>query len=104
MLKRKTPMKRTSHIKRGGRLRSQSKKRRREGRDYSERRAKFLDAHLLCQVRTPVCFGIAQDVHHVSGRLGSNYLDETTWLAVCRHCHDWIHQHPSEARARGWLK
>lgn len=43
------------------------------------------------------------EVHHKAGRLGSNFLDTKTWLAVSREEHEWVHAHASEARARGWL-
>jgi len=29
---------------------------------------------------------------------------KSTWLAVCRNCHDWVHSHPKESRALGYLK
>lgn len=32
------------------------------------------------------------------------YLVQSTWKAVCRNCHDWIHAHPEEARVMNWLK
>ena len=32
------------------------------------------------------------------------YLVQSTWLAVCRNCHDWVHAHPKESRALGYLK
>lgn len=32
------------------------------------------------------------------------YLVQSTWKAVCRNCHDWIHAHPTEARTMKWLK
>jgi hypothetical protein len=44
------------------------------------------------------------EVHHTAGRIGKNYLNQSTWMAVCRENHRWIHDHPSEARAKGYLK
>jgi len=29
---------------------------------------------------------------------------KSTWLSVCRNCHDHIHNNPAEARILGWLK
>lgn len=43
------------------------------------------------------------DVHHIAGR-GINYLNEDTWLATCRPCHDRIHREPIWAREKGYLK
>lgn len=102
-LKRSTkPLKRTP-------LRRMSKKRRRESVIYSEKRKIFLQSHPWCEVAVGVateCVGgnRSTDVHHVAGRLGGNYLDESTWKASCRSCHDWIHNHPGQARQRGLLK
>lgn len=45
----------------------------------------------------------SNDIHHVKGRVGSNYLDESTWLAVSRFSHDWIHSNPKRARELGLL-
>jgi cytochrome c553 len=49
---------------------------------------------------------LTTDVHHP--RAGKDrevyYLVQSTWLAVCRNCHDWVHSHPEEARTMGWLK
>ena len=91
---------RRSPLKRTGRLRPMSKKRQREARTYSLLRAAFLQAHPVCQMR---CSKPSKDVHHTQGRLGGNYLNVETWLAVCRSCHDWIHSHPKEARALNLL-
>jgi hypothetical protein len=30
-------------------------------------------------------------------------LKEETWMGVCRHCHEWIHNHATIARAQGYL-
>jgi hypothetical protein len=67
---------------------------------YPDRRAAFLKAHPRCQVcgRRK-----SRDVHHSFGRLGKLLLNQELWLAVCRVCHDWVHQHPGQARIMGWL-
>lgn len=75
---------------------------------YSAKRRAFLKAHPVCQVSRYIP-GLnpkarSRDVHHVAGRYGGAYLDETTWLAVSRQAHDWIHSNPRQARKRGWLK
>lgn len=102
-LLRRTPIKRVSA------------RRQREGRIYRERRLVFLAEHPRCQA-----YGIIQmylknwmpdyevvpaatDIHHVKRR-GKYYLDESTWLAVSRESHDWIHSHPREARQLGLLQ
>jgi hypothetical protein len=125
-------MKRTSQPLRRTPLRKVSTKRARELREYSKKRKVFLNRLPLCQVwlekhGVPIAqqteiqaafhkcgilgsvrvngmaVPLSCDVHHRAGRSGTNYLDESTWLAVCRAEHEFIHQHPSEARRRGWL-
>ena len=109
------------------RLAPMSAKRKRDHAIYMKKRAAFLEAHPFCQVWIQRMgldeeaviqwggnykdlageFGIvprSEDVHHVAGRSGSNYLDESTWLAVSREQHESIHSHPSFARRQGWLK
>lgn len=45
------------------------------------------------------------EVHHkFSGKdRDKYYLDVTTWLAVSRDGHNWIHENPKEAREKGYL-
>lgn len=42
------------------------------------------------------------DVHHMKRR-GKYFLDTSSWLAVSRQAHDWIHSNPKEATEMGWL-
>lgn len=82
-----------------------SKKRRGENAYYSRKRREFLARFKFCAV-SPALFGRkakSTEIHHRAGRIGANFLNEATWLPVCRAAHDWIHQHPSDARRRGWL-
>lgn len=108
------------------RVKPMSDRRKKAARLYSKQRAAFLAAHPYCQVwiermglsesaliqwhgNYSDVWGVlrsaplATDIHHKAGRTGPNYLNEATWLAVCRDEHAWIHAHPSEARRRGWL-
>lgn len=45
----------------------------------------------------------ATDIHHRKGRVGGWLNATETWLAVCREAHNWIHNHPKEARQLGLL-
>lgn len=94
-LRRKTPLKRT-------RLRRVSKKRAVESLIYYEKRNAFLAARPFCEFES--CHYHSRDVHHMQGRGGSNYLDETTWMAICRLHHNLIHDFPNKARKLGYLK
>ena len=42
------------------------------------------------------------DVHHMKRR-GKYFLDTSSWMAVSRQAHDWIHSNPKEATEKGWL-
>ena len=35
--------------------------------------------------------------HNKRSRRGGSWWNPTTWLSVCRTCHDWIETHPTEA-------
>lgn len=85
-------------------MRKVSKKRAKENREYSKRRVVFLREHPFCQVREEPCTDIATEIHHRDGREGSLLNLEREWFAVCRKCHEHIHQHPGIARANGFLK
>lgn len=82
-------------------LRKVSAKRQRELKVYSKLRAEFMESRPVCEVceSRP-----SKDVHHTKGRLGGNYLNVSTFKAVCRYCHLWIHAHPSLAREKGLLQ
>lgn len=60
----------------------------------------------MCKVSVAGCSTKATDVHHTYA--GANrdafYLVQSTWLPVCRNCHDWIHAHPEDARTMNYLK
>lgn len=49
------------------------------------------------------CGKPSQEVHHTKGKLGTLLADERFFMATCRACHTWIHEHPKEARLQGWL-
>ncbi len=99
MIQRRNYLKRTP-------LRRVSKKRSRENAQYTKLRRAFLDLNTVCVVAYAIFSETLRttQVHHIAGRTGKNFLDESTWLAVSRIGHEWIHQHPKEARARGWLR
>jgi hypothetical protein len=83
-----------------------SAKRAKQDAEYLKLRQRFLTENPICQISVAGCSHGATDVHHTYA--GSNreafYLVQSTWKAVCRNCHDWIHAHPAEARIMNWLK
>lgn len=92
-------MKRTALLRKT-RLSPVSKKRQGKMAVYRKLRINFLSEMKVCWVcvRTK-----ATDVHHKNGRHNDRLNDTSFWLPVCRRCHDWIHQHPQQARDNGWL-
>jgi hypothetical protein len=81
-------------------LRRVSKKRAREGRVYTKKRRAYLEANSTCQICES---DQATEIHHRAGRIGAKLNDETNFLALCRTCHRWVHERPSEARRLGYL-
>ena len=80
-----------------------SQKRSKEERLYSANRVLFLQENPMCQAHLPgICTKYSTDVHHKMGRIGELLLMIIHWLAVCRACHDWIENHPEEAREKGF--
>jgi hypothetical protein len=83
-----------------------SAKRAKKDTEYAKLRHRYLTDNNLCRVKVGGCGHMATDVHHTYA--GANrdafYLVQSTWISVCRNCHDWIHANPAEARIMNWLK
>ncbi len=82
-------------------MRKVSKKLARQNNSYSKLRKEFFKDKMLCQAAIHKCGLKATDVHHMKGR-GKYHLDVSTWLAVCRNCHNWIEEHPIDAIELGY--
>lgn len=79
-----------------------SDKKKQEDGEYSKLRKIYLESHPFCEAKLPgICRGEATDIHHLySGRNRSKYyLKTNTWKAVCRNCHNYIHDHLSSEDA-----
>lgn len=78
-----------------------SKKRQVEMDEYSVKRNLFLIANPKCQAKLSGCTSDAIDVHHLYSGKDRNkyYLQISTWKAVCRSCHNFIHDHLSAKEA-----
>jgi hypothetical protein len=83
-----------------------SAKRAKKDAEYSKLRQRYLTENPLCMIKVNGCTNGATDVHHTYA--GTNreafYLVQSTWKAVCRNCHDFVHLNPKIAREMGWLK
>ena len=82
-------------------LRRVSKKRQAALKVYSNLRKEFLESKPICEVCTT---NDSSDIHHKLplGR-GGKLNDVTIFLAVCRVCHDKIHQDPKWAEENNYL-
>lgn len=72
-----------------------------ENNAYSKQRKSFLEEHPMCQAKLHRCTLKSSEVHHKKGR-GKYFLDESTWLSVCRNCHDYIENNPEDALELGF--
>ena len=70
-------------------------------RQYSIIAKAYKAANPECQAKLMGCTRWTEDVHHISGRLGSKLTDEKNFLAVCRHCHQTIENNPVFSKALG---
>ena len=83
-----------------------SAKRKKLDVEYLKLRAKHMEKFPLCEIGVKGCTKIGTDIHHTFA--GANrdayYLIQSTWIVVCRNCHNIIHLEPANARLMGWLK
>lgn len=97
---KRSPLKRKTPLKRGGRLRPVSKKRAKQNKVYFSLRLKYLYLHPTCEVCKEKK---ATQIHHKKGRVGERLNDCLYWLGVCFECHNKIHHNPSWAYAKDYL-
>lgn len=81
------------------RLRPVSASQKRRLQVYERLKKAFLALHPVCAICSQ---RKSTDVHHRKGR-GPYLLDETTWMALCRPCHDHIHQNVGWSLTKGYL-
>lgn len=67
---------------------------------YSELRKKYLEDYPNCMIYPHL---MSNDIHHKKFR-GKYLNDVSTWMAVSREAHSWIHNNPKEARDKGYLE
>jgi len=61
---------------------------------YRDLGSKFLEDHPVCFL----CGKQATQVHHTKGRIGKNFLDVSTWAALCFECHYALHNKNPELK------
>lgn len=70
---------------------------------YSSLRKVFMKKNPICQAKVKCNGNPSTDVHHKAGKATKLlYLDQGKWLAVCRECHNYIEEHPEEAKEKGF--
>ena len=87
---------------RSSKIKPISEKRKQDNKEYKKLREKYLKENPKCEIT-----GLkATEIHHkYSGKdRDKYYLDTSTWMAVSRKAHNYIHKSPKEAREKGWLK
>lgn len=82
-------------------IRKVGAKRKSENEIYKDRREVFLRKHKGCKANLRGCTKKANEIHHKKGRVGKNFLDEKTWLPVCRKCHTHLELNPHMAKGLG---
>jgi len=72
--------------------------------EYSPKRKAFLELKPFCEARLKNCQGRATEIHHKAFKHSRElYLNENYWMAVCRSCHNKIHDMGKEAYEKGFL-
>lgn len=61
----------------------------------------FLKGKTECRIKSPVCTGGAEYVHHTEGRGVKVVLDQSKWLECCAACNDYVENKDGEARLKG---
>jgi hypothetical protein len=68
---------------------------------YSAQRKVFLKNHPFCGIGHFGCSHKAVEIHHKRGH-GEFFLDESTWIQVCRSCHSFAEINPVWAKENGF--
>lgn len=97
----------TAAKKKGGdkprtRIKPVSDKQKVRNAEYSKLRRAFLEERKTCEVEG--CKNPSTEVHHKSRRHGKFFLDTSSWLAACSHCHRRIEDNPAWSKAMGYLQ
>jgi len=105
MIKRKKPLKRTPIKRKPYKIKKVSDKAERDNKKYNQLREEYFknEENKYCKAQLECFADEATDVHHMEGR-GSHLLDTSTWLPVCRKCHQRITDNSKEAIQLGLSK
>jgi rubrerythrin len=94
MLSRKKGFKKT-----GARLKSLSGSRKNKNADYEKVKAEYFEEkNYQCEI----CNGQGMDLHHKKGR-GKFLCDKSSFMVLCRPCHNHVHHEVGWARENGYI-
>lgn len=99
--KKREEEKAAGKVKKPKKIKPMSAKRKKELEEYERVRDIYMAEHKTCEVKG--CFREANDLHHKAGRIGSLLTDINYFMAVCRGCHDKIHENPKWAESKGYI-
>jgi len=103
-IRRRTPLRPSAKPLARSPIRRQSSRARARSRTWAAVcRAVFAACGGRCQVGAPGCTGKAGQGHHRQPRAQGGRDVPGNCLPVCLSCHVWLHCHPSESYARGFL-
>jgi len=124
---KRTPLKRGGPLARRTPLRAMSRKRSKQQRERAIMVRSELGRRELCEAGARIyqyrvetygqaeadllneryarCNGLAVELHEPLTRArGGSILDPANTVAICRSCHDWVHDHPEAATKIGLLR
>lgn len=81
-----------------------SKKREKLQRQYRKQVKDALEEDNRCEVKSPVCIGIANGFQHIVKRSAKNLMEKKNLKRCCSACQTWIEEHPLEAIEMGVSK
>lgn len=62
---------------------------------------RFLKDKTECEIKSPVCTGQPECVHHIQGRGVKVILDDSKWKASCSACNNYVESKDQDAREKG---
>lgn len=79
-----------------------SDKRAKLNREYAKKSRPYWQGK-MCGIRSPVCSGTAQGIHHRKGKVTPELLmDETWWMPACNFCNSYVENCDEWARKNGF--
>lgn len=91
-------------------MRPISKKRSAALKEYAKAKKEFVAKFAKPGGKSVICWNCIRSVpiakitiHHTRGRIGSLLCDTRYFSLLCVSCHNWVGEHPNEAREKGLL-